>query len=115
MVGCKDHVGVRGCRGRRLAGGALNQHLHLPKKVRRPRRRYSDSFAELMVSVFDMRQAAAAEAAGKRTGALNSSFSAFDYAPAKLDTARSFLMDDYLQSGRKARKHEPLQGPWLST
>ena len=64
-----------------------------------------------MSGLFDARQAAAAsaaahDAAGKPTNKLNASFSAFDYAPAKLDNARSFLMDDYLQSGRIARKRE---------
>ena len=54
----------------------------------------------------DMRQAEAADAAGKATNRLNASFSAFDYAPAKLDHGRSFLMDDYLQSGRVARRRD---------
>lgn len=64
-----------------------------------------------MSGLFDVRQAQAADAAakdaaGKPTNRLNASFSAFDYAPAKLDNGRSFLMDDYLQSGRVARKRE---------
>lgn len=64
-----------------------------------------------MSGLFDLRQAQAADAAGKdaagkSTNLLNASFSAFDYAPSKLDHGRSFLMDDYLQTGRIARKRE---------
>lgn len=42
--------------------------------------------------------------AGKATTTLNSSFSALDYHTAKLESGRSFLMDDYLQSGRVTRR-----------
>jgi len=59
----------------------------------------------MTVSIYDHRQAAAA---GKATSALNSSFSAIDYHPAKLDHGRSFLMDDYLQTGRVARRNDPV-------
>ena len=44
--------------------------------------------------------------AGKETRTLNASFSAYDYKPAKLDFGRSFLMDDYVRTGRVAR-HDP--------
>lgn len=57
----------------------------------------------MTVTLYDQRQAAAA---GKATTQLNSSFSALDYHPAKLDHGRSFLMDDYLQSGRVARRSD---------
>ena len=63
-----------------------------------------------MVDVYDKRQAAAARAmadgampAGRPTAPLNAAFCAFDYLPSKLDRQRSFLMDDYLSSGRMAR------------
>lgn len=63
-----------------------------------------------MASLYDLRQAEAAgrveAAAGKPTQTLNASFSAFDYHPAKLDHGRSFLMDDYLQTGRVARRND---------
>ena len=58
------------------------------------------------MGIYDARQAEAADAAGKPTNRLNASFSAYDYAPAKLDHKRSFLMDDYLNAGRAARKAE---------
>ena len=45
--------------------------------------------------------------AGKPTRALNASFRAFDYPPGKCDPGRSFLMDDYLTSGRVARRQDP--------
>jgi len=45
----------------------------------------------------------AAPPAGKPSTVLNSSFSAYDYKPAHLDRQRSFMMDDYLTSGRVAR------------
>ena len=44
--------------------------------------------------------------AGKPTQAMNSSFSGFDYMPGKLDKGRGFLMDDYLSSGRVARRND---------
>ena len=60
--------------------------------------------------LLNIRQQAAAsemmQAAGRATSQVNTAFSAFDYPPGKLDGARSFLMDDYLQSGRMARAHE---------
>ena len=66
-------------------------------------------------TLYDMRQASAAaraaglaDAAGKSTQMMNSSFSAFDYTPSRLEKARNFLMDDYLQSGRAARAHQPM-------
>lgn len=60
-----------------------------------------------MATLYDRRQAAAADgmAAGKATKNVNASFSAFDYAPSKLDKSRTFMMDDYVNSGRVARKH----------
>lgn len=87
--------------------GEHQRRLPLPATC--PRRSPED--LQSMAGLFDARQAAAAsaaarDAAGKPTNKLNASFSAFDYAPAKLDNARSFLMDDYLQSGRIARKRE---------
>ena len=47
-----------------------------------------------------------APAAGKPSTVLNSSHSAYDYKPARLDRHRSFMMDDYLNAGRFAR-HKP--------
>jgi len=52
--------------------------------------------------------------AGKPTQAVNTSFSAFDYLPSKIDRmdrrgGRGFLMDDYLYSGRVARRNDPEQ------
>ena len=47
--------------------------------------------------------------AGKATNNVNMSFSAFDYAPARLEPGRTFLMDDYLTSGRAARRQEEHQ------
>ena len=54
-----------------------------------------------------------ADAAGKWTHRLNASFSAYDYKVAKLDSGRSFLMDDYLQSGRVARRRDLSDMPHL--
>jgi len=48
-------------------------------------------------------------AAGKPSTLMNSSFSAYDYKPSHLDGQRSFMMDDYLQSGRFARS-KPASG-----
>lgn len=62
-----------------------------------------------MSAIYDLRQANAADAAGKDTKQMNSSFSAFDYVPSRLEKARNFLMDDYIQSGRAARRQQTMQ------
>ena len=46
-------------------------------------------------------------AAGKPSTRLNSSFSAYDYKQSHLDNSRSFMMDDYVNSGRAARSQPP--------
>jgi len=63
-----------------------------------------------MAGLYDLRQAEAAAAAGKATTRLNASFSAFDYGVSKLDNSRNFLMDDYVESGRMARRSQPATG-----
>ena len=59
------------------------------------------------MSLYDLRQA---QAAGRATVDCNASHNAFDYKAAKLDFGRSFLMDDYVQSGRTVRRMD-LPGP----
>ena len=44
--------------------------------------------------------------AGKNTIAINSSFTAYDYKQEKLNPARSFLMDDYVRTGRVTKRCE---------
>lgn len=57
-----------------------------------------------MSSFYDMRQAEAADAAGRPTRETNAACTAYDYQPGKLDHGRSFLMDDYVRSGRVTRR-----------
>lgn len=59
------------------------------------------------MSLYDLRQA---QAAGRATVECNASHNAFDYKAAKLDFGRSFLMDDYVESGRTVRRMD-LPGP----
>ena len=51
----------------------------------------------------DFRATSSMPAAGKATRALNASFSACEYKPARLEPGRTFLLDDY--EGRQCRAH----------
>ena len=51
----------------------------------------------------DHRATSSMPAAGKATRALNAAFSACEYKPARLESGRTFLLDDY--EGRQCRAH----------